>query len=82
MMFVRGPALFLVFVMLGHTAAFKTFQDRIPNGDSVPHPCKPNHLWYGVGHKNREGGGSTNPFGTDFKTNGYVSRPSTDIYDE
>ncbi|XP_071097641.1 peptidyl-glycine alpha-amidating monooxygenase-like [Haliotis cracherodii] len=42
------------------------FQDRIPNGDSVPHPCKPNYIWKGVGHMRAVGGGSKNPFGLDF----------------
>ncbi|XP_061190243.1 dopamine beta-hydroxylase-like [Saccostrea echinata] len=46
--------------------SFKYFQSKIPNGDSVPHPCKPNYLWHGVGHRNEQGGGSRNPFGEDF----------------
>nr|KAG5700389.1 hypothetical protein BaRGS_029641 [Batillaria attramentaria] len=42
------------------------FADRIPNGQQVPHPCKPNVLWHGVGHFNVDGGGFRNPFGQDF----------------
>ena len=64
----------VLLIMLGSVSAFKGFQDRIPNGDRVPHPCKPNFLWYGVGHKNIDGGGSRNPFGTDFATNSFVSK--------
>lgn len=51
---------------------FKSFQRKIPNGDSVPHPCKPNYLWHGVGHENELGGGSRNPFGRDFDAAGKV----------
>ena len=69
-----------VLIALQQITAFKTFQDRIPNGGSVPHPCKPNYLWYGVGHKNREGGGTINPFGTDFKENGYVCKDNFNKY--
>ncbi|XP_041368430.1 DBH-like monooxygenase protein 2 homolog [Gigantopelta aegis] len=47
--------------------AYRHFQDEIPNGDKVPHPCKPNFIWRGVGHRNVLGGGKFNPFGEDFK---------------
>ncbi|XP_052692764.1 DBH-like monooxygenase protein 2 homolog isoform X1 [Crassostrea angulata] len=57
----------LLFVV---TLGFKSFQHKIPNGDSVPHPCKPNYLWHGVGHENELGGGSRNPFGRDFDAAG------------
>ena len=53
--------------------SYKIFQDRIPNGENVPHPCKPNHGWFGVGHKNKDGGGANNIFGLDFKENEFVS---------
>ena len=69
----RTSIYFLVLVIVGNISAFKTFQERLPNGDSVPHPCHPNYLWPGVGHKNRDGGGTLNPFGEDFRSNGYVS---------
>ena len=41
-------------------------QIKIPNGQQVPHPCKPNYIWHGVGHLNPLGGGDRNPFGEDF----------------
>ncbi|XP_048245120.1 tyramine beta-hydroxylase-like isoform X1 [Haliotis rufescens] len=57
----------LTLLMLMATAtAFRFYQDEIPNGDHVPHPCKPNYLWWGVGHANPLGGGPKNPFGQDF----------------
>ncbi|XP_067932935.1 DBH-like monooxygenase protein 2 [Watersipora subatra] len=46
---------------------YKIFEDSIPNGASVPHPCKPNYMWEGVGHENVLGGGARNPFGIDFQ---------------
>ena len=55
------------------TLAFKMFQDKIPNGNKVPHPCKANYVWKGVGHENELGGGVRNPFGRDFEANGRVS---------
>lgn len=45
---------------------YRYFLDRIPNGRRVPHPCKPNELWEGVGHFNDAGSGHRNPFGQDF----------------
>lgn len=51
---------------------YMTYQDNIPNGAFVPHPCKPNYIWKGVGHQNVLGGGVRNPFGSDFKDAGYV----------
>lgn len=50
--------------------AYRSFTANIPNGDHVPHPCKPNFIWHGVGHRNAEGGGDRNPFGEDFDKNG------------
>jgi dopamine beta-monooxygenase len=65
----------LLFVLVitpaeGHS----TFQQSIPNGEIVPHPCKSNFLWRGVGHENINGGGNRNPFGMDFEKNGKVSQ--------
>ncbi|CAH1796343.1 unnamed protein product [Owenia fusiformis] len=51
---------------------FKYFQDKIPNGNKIPHPCKPNYVWQGVGHKNSMGGGERNAFGLAFAANGKV----------
>lgn len=54
-------------------AGFKSYQNQIPNGANIPHPCKPNFIWQGVGHQNAQGGGDRNPFGTAFKAAGLVS---------
>jgi len=51
---------------------YPSFQSRIPNGDSIPHPCDATLLWAGVGHWNPRGSGERNPFGRDFETNGKV----------
>ncbi|KAK3096949.1 hypothetical protein FSP39_005060 [Pinctada imbricata] len=61
----------LVIVLPLIVLSYKNFQEKIPNGESVPHPCKPNYVWQGVGHKNHLGGGDRNPFGIDFAQNGY-----------
>lgn len=53
-------------------SGYKMFQDRIPNGNAVPHPCKPNYVFHGVGHKNPKGGGERNPFGLAFYNAGKV----------
>lgn len=54
----------------GH--AYPTYQESLPNGGNLPHPCKPNYRWPGVGHLSPLGGGALNPFGEDFKRQGYV----------
>ena len=51
---------------------YPMFKEELPNGDHVPHPCKPNFLWHGVGHLISQGGGPRNPFGEDFANNGNV----------
>lgn len=62
----------LIALILGSSVnAFKNYQSRIPNGEKVSHPCLPNKIWQGVGHFNKGGGGTTNPFGDDFKAAGY-----------
>ncbi|XP_061193883.1 DBH-like monooxygenase protein 1 [Saccostrea echinata] len=65
----RLPLLIIV-VTSGH--AYLYFTEKIPNGENVPHPCKPNYMWKGVGHKNKNGGGERNPFGLDFYNQGKV----------
>ncbi|XP_067661008.1 uncharacterized protein [Haliotis asinina] len=55
-----------ILLLVATTSAYRFYQDEIPNGDRVPHPCKPNYLWWGVGHDNPLGGGPKNPFGRDF----------------
>ena len=49
--FLSSIALLMVCLALG-TNGYKTYQDKIPNGNAVPHPCKPNYTWKGVGHQN------------------------------
>ncbi|CAH1788317.1 unnamed protein product, partial [Owenia fusiformis] len=69
-----GIASFCIIVTLSitHLEAYKFLQGKIPNGDNVPHPCKSNYIWQGVGHKNANGGGERNAFGLDFNANGKV----------
>ncbi|XP_059175933.1 tyramine beta-hydroxylase-like [Physella acuta] len=56
---------------LGYSEAHQYYQDRIPNGHHVPHPCIPTYGWPGVGHQNQDGGGARNRFGEDFATAGH-----------
>ncbi|CAG2237960.1 Temptin [Mytilus edulis] len=60
---------------VGIATAYPNFKDILPNGNEVPHPCKANYLWHGVGHNNPLGGGSRNQFGLDFKTAGLSWTP-------
>ncbi len=55
-------------------SAYPGYKEKIPNGDTVPNPCSEDEgdFWAGVGHKDPAGGGKLNPFGEDFKKNGYV----------
>ena len=67
----------LSFLLLGSfmqtLSCYPFFQSRLPNGNFIPHPCKPNFVWKGVGHAIVLGGGPQNPFGKDFAANGFVS---------
>ncbi|OWF46130.1 tyramine beta-hydroxylase-like [Mizuhopecten yessoensis] len=60
----------IVLLCFSSALGFPSFQDEIPNGGEVPHPCKANHIWRGVGHLNPLGGGDRNPFGADFQNAG------------
>lgn len=60
----------LACALVSSSIGYKMFQDRIPNGASVPNSCNKNYLWQGVGHFNNGGGGERNPFGIDFYKNG------------
>ncbi|XP_076456031.1 dopamine beta-hydroxylase-like [Babylonia areolata] len=61
------PLLLVVVVgLVARVDCYPTYKERLPNGDQVPHPCKPNYLWHGVGHTNPLGGGPKNSFGADF----------------
>ena len=62
----------LVLSSLVVVEGYSHFRDLIPNGKNVPHPCRPNYTWKGVGHENQAGGGDRNPFGEDFDANGKV----------
>lgn len=64
---------FLLIACVIHSAvSFPQFQDLIPNGKMVPHPCS-DGAWSAVGHANPEGGHQRNPFGNDFAATGMVS---------
>ncbi|KAJ8302751.1 hypothetical protein KUTeg_019147 [Tegillarca granosa] len=52
---------------LPSVSGFKIYQNRIPNGDKIPDPCRKNQYWNGVGHRKSIGGGQRNPFGTHFR---------------
>ena len=63
----------IVFCSLPLATSHPQFREQIPNGFKVKHPCKPNYMWYGVGHMNPKGGGNRNEFGIDFDNLGRVS---------
>ncbi|XP_071155442.1 tyramine beta-hydroxylase-like isoform X1 [Mytilus edulis] len=67
---MRIGTLLKTLVCVGIATAYPNFKDIIPNGNGVPHPCKANYVWHGVGHNNPLGGGSRNQFGLDFKAAG------------
>ncbi|ESP03248.1 hypothetical protein LOTGIDRAFT_237776 [Lottia gigantea] len=56
----------LLITVLDSVDSYGYYREAIPNGESVPHPCKSNYIWKGVGHRLVEGGKSRNPFGMDF----------------
>ena len=62
-------AVFLLAII--NVQGFLSYQKKLPNGDRIPHPCKQNTIWTGVGHLNQMGGGKRNPFGTDFANAGH-----------
>ncbi|XP_059153374.1 temptin-like [Physella acuta] len=68
-----GSVVFLACLSLA--TAFIRYQDAIPNGDLVPHPCLIGY-WPGVGHYLAEGSGARNEFGTDFAAAGHVWTPA------
>ena len=63
----------VLFAVIDTGYGYQSYQKEIPNGDAVPHPCRPNALWEGVGHLKETGGGNRNPFGKDFKSHNSVS---------
>lgn len=54
--------IYILFLSLYFSYGFKSFQTKVPNGDSVANPCD-GTVWQGVGHVNKHGGGERNPFG-------------------
>ncbi|XP_059152473.1 DBH-like monooxygenase protein 1 [Physella acuta] len=58
--------------LLQCACTLRTYRSKIPNGDSVPYPCKPNNVWEGVGHILDEGTGVRNWFGLDFQDAGHA----------
>nr|KAG5700456.1 hypothetical protein BaRGS_013943 [Batillaria attramentaria] len=55
-----------VFMLCSQSLAYYLYQSKLPNGQQIPHPCKPNYIWHGVGHISPLGGGHRNQFGKDF----------------
>ena len=70
----------ILMLYISSAMAYLHYQDAIPNGDVIPYPGKPNHLWQGVGHKNPLGAGVRNPFGVNFAENGHVSEYTCIIF--
>ncbi|KAL3870614.1 hypothetical protein ACJMK2_038662 [Sinanodonta woodiana] len=64
--FMHFTILACVIQLLAGIWGYQMYQSRIPNGEIVPHPCKANYIWRGVGHTNALGGGQRNPFGLAF----------------
>ncbi|KAK3607129.1 hypothetical protein CHS0354_036070 [Potamilus streckersoni] len=62
----------LLAVSMEICVAYPQYQLLIPNAETVPHPCKPNYMWKGVGHQRNNGGGERNPFGRAFASAGKV----------
>ncbi|KAK6190319.1 hypothetical protein SNE40_002215 [Patella caerulea] len=59
---------FLLFGLFCAVLGRSNFRNNIPNGYAVPNPCRSGY-WNGVGHYNSKGGGTLNPFGSDFEKN-------------
>lgn len=57
---------FLLFNVYHSVYGYPQYQEVVPNGDRLPHPCKPNYIWHGIGHLHDRGGGDLNNFGKDF----------------
>nr|KAI8748695.1 tyramine beta-hydroxylase-like [Biomphalaria glabrata] len=62
--------IFSVFLLIPSCLSYPSFQDQVPNGYNVRHPCIPNYRWPGLGHIHRNGGGARNVFGQDFNKAG------------
>ena len=62
---------YVPFLFVCHLEAHLRYEKKIPNGDKVPHPCKPNTIWQRVGHIDPAGEGERNPFGIAFAEAGF-----------
>ncbi|XP_071155959.1 tyramine beta-hydroxylase-like [Mytilus edulis] len=56
-----------IIICVNSVLSYRAYQNLIPNGDKVPHPCNKRQTWEGVGHRQNEGGDEQNPFGIDFQ---------------
>nr|UQI50305.1 dopamine beta-hydroxylase isoform X1 [Chiton albolineatus] len=74
-MWLLGISALLLGTLLVPAQGYPKFQDRLPNGANVQHPCKSHLIWPGVGHFNAPGGGKRNPFGLAFKAEGFKWTP-------
>ncbi|CAL1525882.1 unnamed protein product [Lymnaea stagnalis] len=61
----------VVALLISPVLPYATYQEQLPNGNNVPHPCKVNYMWRGLGHENPNGGGARNPFGLAFASAGH-----------
>ncbi|XP_071090291.1 temptin-like [Haliotis cracherodii] len=59
----------LVLCVIAVVVAKPPYQNQIPNGKLVPHPCNSDLIWNAVGHNDANTGGAQNlnPFGMDFQ---------------
>jgi dopamine beta-monooxygenase len=74
MMYQALFAVLLTWTVL--VTGYPRYQDQIPNGKTVPNPCKPGEFWAGVGHEAVGGAGPRNPFGLDFAANNHIWNPT------
>ncbi|XP_059153369.1 temptin-like [Physella acuta] len=61
----------ILLATLSLSSAFLQYQNAIPNGHLVPHPCLIGY-WAGVGHFLADGSGPRNEFGLDFAAAGHT----------
>uniref|UniRef100_A0A0B7A301 Copper type II ascorbate-dependent monooxygenase C-terminal domain-containing protein n=1 Tax=Arion vulgaris TaxID=1028688 RepID=A0A0B7A301_9EUPU len=63
---------FVVALSVQCVTSYMVFQNRIPNGKSIPFPCKKDKTWLAAGHILDEGTGARNNFGLDFAQSGFT----------
>ncbi|KAK7108714.1 temptin-like isoform X4 [Littorina saxatilis] len=65
-------SLIVVLSLVGPALGYGKYRYSIPHGHDVLSPCRwGDKSWPGVGHTNQAGGGDLNPFGQDFKAEGF-----------